>query len=237
MHCQSGLCLRISKPLCYHIRLHYDLLLLPTPESLSIDGIEKFVRPRMRLLSCKKFFVCDDIFNWWVHRRTSSNKAFVFDVIVWSVAWDSGTRSDLAVAARSILVAHHVGGHLVETLAVLLPVVRGQDLRLHFLKFVKNHKVAAVDALSFSNAISLVQAAWPVDWILERVTAIVKSFLDRTISSEYFVDAAEQLLVSYGLLLVINRSCKVFLQLHCLGLERLDKLVVNCTLHFRQPVV
>ena len=42
---------------------------------------------------------------------------------------------------------------------MLLPVLRSQDLRLHFLKFVKNHNVAAVDALSFSNAVSLVQAA------------------------------------------------------------------------------
>ena len=153
------------------------------------------------------------------------------------MAWDTDTRSDLAVAARSILVTHHVRGHLVETLAVLLPVVRGQDLRLHFLKFVKNHNVGAVDPLSFCYAISLVQTAWSVDWTLLRVTAIVKSFLGRTISSEYFVDAAQQLLVSHGLLLVMNRSSKVFLQLHCLWLERFDELVVDCTLHFRQPVV
>ena len=67
VHSQSGLSLRISKPLRYDIWLHYDLLLLPAPEPLSIDCIEKFVRSRIGLLSCKKFFFCDDIFYWWVH--------------------------------------------------------------------------------------------------------------------------------------------------------------------------
>jgi len=64
VHGQSGLSLWISKPLRYDIRLHYDLLLLAAPEPLSIDCIEKFVRSRIGLLSCKKFFFCDDIFYW-----------------------------------------------------------------------------------------------------------------------------------------------------------------------------
>ena len=125
----------------------------------------------------------------------------------------------------------HVARHVVEALTMLHPICRRQNLRFNILELLQNFCVCPINAYSFLLSILLIKGARSVLCNLLGFAILVEAFLLGAITSEDFVDAAEELLVADGKLLPVVCLRQVLFKLHGRKFEPLDELVVNTAFH------
>ena len=198
----------------HNVWLHHDSFGPLICKSLPIYCVEQLVVSswERHLSSSQKVFFIDCAFDGRIARWTPDKASVLF---VWC---STNTWSNFAVASSCALVTCHVRLHLVETHTVLLPVLTIENFGLNLFQLFKDHRIVFIYTFGLFLTIPLIKTAWPVLGMLLRSTLLVKAFLQRTVSSEYFVDAAQKLLISQHLLLVVLLLGQVFLELHSLRL-------------------